>query len=117
MLPVLAALAGPIIDILKGTGVIKDPEAEAKAREAIIKQLEGQQQFFIDYFTATIGKDEPWYSPSKLFRPLCSFAIVIFYIIARFTGIEFLQVDQMILFGVVGFWFGGRTIEKLLSKN
>jgi len=117
MLPLLAAIAGPIVDVLKGTGIIKDPEMEIKAREVITKQLEGQQQFFLDYFTATVSKDEPWYSPSKLFRPLCSFAIVTFYVIARFKGIVFTGVDEAVLFGVVGFWFGGRTIEKLLDKN
>jgi len=113
----LNILLGPIMTVLKGTGILKDPETELKVQEAVSKQLEANQDFFLQYFTATIGKDEPWYSPSKLFRPLCSFSIVIFYIVARIYGLEFTPMDQTILFGVVGFWFGGRTLEKLIGKN
>lgn len=117
----LSLLTGGLIDSviggLKSLGIVKDPEKELKLRESLSRDLESKQDFFLSYFTATIGKDEPWYSPSKLFRPLCSFAIVVFYIAARITGMEFTPTDQTILFGVVGFWFGGRTLEKIIKRR
>lgn len=116
----ISLLTGGVIDAvvggLKGLGIIKDPETELKVQQLIDSQMKQNQDFFLEYFTATIGKDEPWYSPSKLFRPLCSFAIVVFYIAARIKGIVFTGTDEAVLFGVVGFWFGGRTIEKLVGK-
>jgi hypothetical protein len=102
---------------LKAVGIIKDPETELKTQELIQSALKQNQDFFLNYFTATIGKDEPWYSPSKLFRPLCSFAIIVFYAIAKFKNIAFTGVDEALLLGVVGFWFGGRTLEKLAGKS
>jgi len=117
----LTLITGGVIDSviggLKSLGIISDPEQELKVKEIVSKEIEFKQDFFLSYFTATIGKDEPWYSPSKLFRPLCSFAIVTFYIVARFSGIEFGGTDETLLFGVVGFWFGGRTLEKILRKQ
>lgn len=110
-------LVKTVIDGLKSLGIIKDPEQELKAAELIQSQMQQSQQFFLDYFSATVNRNEPWYSPSKLFRPVCSFAIVAFYVIARFKGMQFNGTDEAILFGVVGFWFGGRTIEKLTGKQ
>jgi len=116
----ISLLTGGVIDsvvgILKSTGIIKDPETELKVQQVLDAQIKQNQSFFLEYFTSTIGKDEPWYSPSKLFRPLCSFAIVVFYIVARIKGVAFTGTDETILFGVVGFWFGGRTLEKLVGK-
>jgi len=117
----ISLLTGGLVDTvvggLKGLGIIKDPEAELKAKQLMQSQLAQQQTFFLDYFTATVGKNEPWYSPSKLFRPLCSFTLVVFYVYARVTGVEFTTTDQTLLFGVIGFWFGGRTLEKLVGKQ
>ena len=113
--------AKKVVNIAKSITGFNDSEQAVEAIKASpelqLKFQEQAQDFFLQYFTATIGKDEPWYSPSKLFRPLCSFAIVIFYVVARIMDIEFDTTDQTILFGVVGFWFGGRTLEKLFNKQ
>ncbi len=114
---VSGGLVSSIMDILKSTGIIKDLEAELKVKELIASQIGQQQNFFLEYFKATVGENEPWYSPSKLFRPFCSFAIIIFYIVARFNGITFTSTDTAIMFAIIGFWFGGRTIEKIFDKN
>lgn len=110
-------LVDSVVGGLKAAGILKDPALELEAKKLIGDQITKGQDFFLEYFMATVGKDEPWYSPSKLFRPLCSFAITTFYIVARFRGYEFTSTDQAILFGVIGFWFGGRTIEKLVGRQ
>lgn len=117
----ISLLTGGVVDTvingLKSLGIVKDPETELKAKEIVQQQLAQNQDFFLKYFTATISQTEPWYSPSKLFRPFCSFAIVVFYIVARIMGLQFTGTDETILFGVVGFWFAGRTFEKLTGRQ
>lgn len=117
----LSLLTGGVVDsvvnVLKETGIIKDKDQELKVREVAAKELEGRQSFFLEYFKATVGEGEPWYSPSKLFRPLCSFFAVGFYIVARFNAIEITSDDRFLIQGIIMFWFGGRTIEKLLGRS
>ena len=109
-------LVDSIVTILKGVGILKDPEQEHKARELIAKQAEASNTFFLEYFKATIGENEPWYAPNRLFRPLCSFFVVGFYCYCRLNGVALEPTDQILIGGIVGFWFGGRTIEKLFGK-
>lgn len=110
-------LGGKVLDALKGFGIIPDKEVEIKMQSALQDITKQAQDFFLAYFQATIGKDEPWYSPSKLFRPMCSFFIVGFYCYSRINGIPLTTQDTILIGGVVGFWFGGRTIEKILDKT
>jgi hypothetical protein len=116
--PITAAfnIGGKIIDALKGFGVIPDKDMELKVQATVQNAMKEAQDFFLAYFTATIGKDEPWYSPNKLFRPVCSFVVVAFYIYARLNNIPLTGDDRILIGGVVGFWFAGRTIEKLFDK-
>ena len=116
--PLTAGLnfGGKIIDVLKGFGIIPDKDQELKIKASIMDEVKQAQDFFLAYFTATMGKDEPWYSPNKLFRPLCSFGAISFYVYARIHGIELTNDDRILIGGVVGFWFSGRTLEKIMGK-
>jgi len=117
---ITSLLSGGIVDavmtVLKSTGIIKDPEQEIKIKQQIADATKNAQDFFIQYFTATIGKDEPWYSPNKLFRPICSFTAMIFYVYCRIKEIPLTTADMTLIGGIIMFWFGGRTIEKLFDK-
>lgn len=116
--PITAGLniGGKILDALKGFGIIPDKDTEAKVQASIQDAMKQAQDFFLAYFTATIGKDEPWYSPNKLVRPLCTFLAIGFYIYARSSGIELQTEDKALIGGIIGFWFTGRTVEKILMK-
>jgi hypothetical protein len=107
--PITAAfnIGGKIIDALKGFGIIPDKDMELKVQATVQNAMKEAQDFFLAFFTATIGKDEPWYSPNKLFRPVCSFIVVAFYIYAR--------LNNMIVFSLVVWWAFGLPEEP--SRN
>jgi hypothetical protein len=115
--PLTAAfnIGGKVIDALKGFGIIPDKETEIKVQAAVTDAMKQAQDFFLAYFTATIGQNEPWYSPNKLFRPVCSFFAVGFYVWARVNGIQISNDDRVLIGGIIGFWFAGRTIEKVMG--
>jgi CHASE1-domain containing sensor protein len=117
--PITAALniGGKVIDALKGFGIIPDKDTEIKVQAAVQDALKQAQDFYLQYFTATIGKDEPWYSPNKLIRPITTFIALGFYIYARTHGIELQVEDKALIGGIIGFWFTGRTVEKLFGKQ
>lgn len=74
-------LVGSVVDILKGTGLLKDPEAELKATQALMNyELQTQQQLSsqIESINATMreeAKSEHW--PQYSWRPSIGFAFAI----------------------------------------
>ncbi len=49
-------------------------------------------------------------------RPTIAFSSVSFYIYAKLKGIPLDQMDYALLWGVFGFYFGVRTLEKIKGR-
>ena len=122
---IIFGAADKVVDVLKGTGIIKTPEDQAKVKETIsniyIKEMQANTDFFKADQTA---QDPAWAAGLRAsVRPIVTYLFVLMYLynkIAMMRGwsaVPFDAWDKGLLGTVVGFYFGSRVIEKMTGND
>lgn len=139
MIPVIGAisaifgekgLVGSVVDILKGTGILKDPENELKVMQALsaydaqVRNTEAQVVAAINQTMQSEAKSEHW--AQWLWRPVVGFTfsalILNNYLLLPYlgaTGLQSIEIPSDIwstMLVVLGVSAGTRGAEKIINN-
>lgn len=118
-LPALIPILGPILD--KALAFIPDPEAKAKAKMELAKELSKQEDAFRDFVVAYEGRGDQVHWGLQLYRgsvrPTLTYALAGTFIYGFVNPVAFNTEVMTMLFQLnllsMSFWFGERALKGL----
>ncbi len=124
-LDLIFGAADKVVDVLKGTGIIKDPEAEAKVRQVVSETYVREMQAATEFMKADVSEGTPGWALGfrAIVRPGITFTyhgVMMWALLMLLWGKTTVQLPSWVVTSyqaILAFWFGERLLLGVSGKK